>query len=536
MNTARKTISDTKGEAYQAQGDTKHVPVVMHEDVARFYGRLSAQGRHVLARLISSAPAADTSCGTSRFRIVVSSLARMAGCSRLSVLRNLPKGEKAGLFQRETDSRGPRHGSIVTLFLERCELFLTLYRRQYALLPGGAPDTNGEQYHVPGDTSHERYQSPVIGNRQDDPIAALASNLSEPAFRLFRELFRLPSAQGNLTLSVQALARTVGASQTTARRSLKRGQAVGLFTRSSHPRGPRHGTVLELHPEPCRRFQQLMSKLPPDAACSPDTSHERYQSRPVTSPDRYQGQGVTNHGRYPDTNGERHDEKTKTHCNQRDFRESFPLSDTNQERYQFPLLDRKNKNLSILPEDIQEDDLEQRVARHLTGISLDEFQIVWPRLEAGGFGPAQVRQIVRHRLELGRTVRDLENSLHAVEFELTNGTFPETRKGVCNYVFGTLKLGGTWRRPAGFEAPEDRALRLAQEAEEKRLELEQIQDDSKKKKQKESLENAFESWLENLSAEERDKIASQAPVHVSSDMARRQWFKSYWRRLQEVMA
>jgi DNA-binding MarR family transcriptional regulator len=517
VNTARKTISDTKGEAYQAQGDTKHVPVVMHEDVARFYGRLSAQGRHVLARLISSAPAADTSCGTSRFRIVVSSLARMAGCSRLSVLRNLPKGEKAGLFQRETDSRGPRHGSIVTLFLERCELFLTLYRRQYALLPGGTPDT-----------SHERYQSPVIGIRQDDPIAALASNLSEPAFRLFRELFRLPSAQGNLTLSVQALARTVGASQTTARRSLKRGQAVGLFTRSSHPRGPRHGTVLELHPEPCRRFQQLMSEWNSKATCSPDTSHERSQARPVTGPDRYQGQGVTNHERY--------EENAKTHCNQRDFRESIPSSDTNGDRYQLPLLDRKNKNLSILPEDIQEDDLEQRVARHLTGISLDEFQIVWPRLEAGGFGPAQVRQIVRHRLELGRTVRDLENSLHAVEFELTNGTFPETRKGVCNYVFGTLKLGGTWRRPQGFEAPEDRALRLAQEAEEKRLELERIQNDAKREKQRESLENSFESWLETLTEEERDRIASQAPVHVSSEMARRQWFKSYWRRSREVVA
>ncbi len=541
QGTARQTMPDTSAQPYRQAGDTNadchrvtgatrhipHIPVVMHEDVTRFYGRLSSQGRHVLARMLLGAPSLERP-----FRVVVSSLARVVGCSKLSVLRNLPKGEKVGLFQRETDPRGSRHGSIITPFRERCEIFLALHRRQYALLP--EPDTNDDRFQAQGDTGPDRYQAAAIGISPDDPVAMLAASLSEPSGRFFHELFRQAASSPTLTLSVQRLARDVHASETTARRSLARGQAAGLFTRNRHHRGPRHGTVLAFHATECRRFMQLMPVQRPGGACEPDTRREWYQKPGVTSPEQYQGQGVTNGDRYHDTNGAQYAESQFNQRQSLPSGDSTPQPDTGRDRYRHPLLDRRNKNLSVLPEGMPEDPMEERVARHLVGIGQDEFQIVWPRLDGEGFGPSQIRQLVRHRLALGLTVRDLENSLHAAEFELVQETFPETRKGICNYVFGTLKIQGTWRRTPGFEAPEERALRLAQEADNKRRELEKIQDDARENKGRKNQEEAFDLWMQRLTPEERDRIAAKAPVHISSEIGRRQWFKTYWTRNREV--
>ncbi|WP_432737334.1 hypothetical protein [Maridesulfovibrio sp. FT414] len=517
---------------YQDQTDTDHIKKLMRRDVTGFYSRISATGRRVIAALIQSVPAMDKA--GEPFPFVVSSLQHAAGCSKLSVLRSLPKGEQAGLFSRKIHHCGRRHGTVVTLYKERCELFIKLFKQEYGLLA----DTETDRHQEPVVTNGDRYQdyginSTAKGENRIPPIDisdktdALFSRLSDQGRRVLGIISTIAAQnkQEEISLVIQSIARNASCSEVTARRVIKQGNEAGLYTKRTHERGPRFGIILKLNKVPMERIRELLQ----DCAVTNDTNPDRYQAG-VTKHDRYHDRNDTNHDTSPDryhvTNGDSPAKQVLIPCLSRVEANHASLNDTNGDRYQpTPILDRQIKNLSG-----SEENEEERWARRLLLISTDEFQVLWPRLHDERFGPDQIRQIVEHRLSFSETVLDIENSLHAAEWELENNTFPETRKGRCNYLFATLKSKGTWRRPAGFMTPNEQALANAKKEKSIIRELQELDRQKAKKAEQDTRNEMFETWLTDLSPEEQDKVDALCPMPISTDESRRTWRKSYWNK------
>ncbi|WP_034624559.1 hypothetical protein, partial [Maridesulfovibrio hydrothermalis] len=453
--------SDTNGDRHQKYADTDHLKKLMRRDIAAFYNGLSRIGRRILAALIKSAPAMDTP-----YSIVISSLQYAAKCSKLSVLRTFPKGEEAGLFHRKINSSGRRHGTVITLYKERCEFFMSLFKHEYGLLA----DTDHDWYQGRNVTKGDRYQTDFGNNQKQsskskgsalpilnysDRIDALFSRLSDQGKRVFGIIcsHSKETTQDEIGLVIQSIARDAACSEVTARRVIKHGHDAGIYSKRIHERGPRFGIILQLNNEPIARIQELLNTFPPQIG----TNTDRYQTD-VTSHDRYHDRNDTNldtkGGRYHVTNADSLVKQPVIPCNSSLNTNQNHSFDTKGDWYQNPpFLDRQIKNLSS-----SEESEEGKWTRRLLSISRDDFQILWPRLHSERFGPDQIRQIVEHRISFGETILDIENSLHAADWELAEETFPETRKGVCNYLFATLKNKGTWRRLAGFMTPNEKAL------------------------------------------------------------------------------
>ncbi|WP_027177437.1 hypothetical protein, partial [Maridesulfovibrio hydrothermalis] len=487
-NTDRYSVT-SKGQPqsgatnYDRLPDTNHgkapkkVSGVTFKEVSELYAGLSATGIRVILALIYAAPDYGKP-----FSIIASSLRYNAKCSKLSILRTIPKGEQAGLYQREINKAGRRHGTVITACKERCEFFLKLagYKDgllsvtntdQYLLLP----DTKGDRYSV---TNTDRYQI-NFGNRHDQGIKqpflplntagtteAFFSRLSDQGKRVFGIICSHASNAelDEISLVIQSVAKEAACSEVTARRVIKHGHDAGIYTKRMHERGPRFGITLKLNDGPVNRIKELLQAFPPQPDTKgdryPDTNTDQYQAT-VTNHDRYPDRidtdHDTKHDRYPDTNVDRLPKSSLNHCNSRANENKMVQPDTNADRYQnFPFLDRKIKNLSNLK--IEDETEEERHARRLLSISTDEFQIIWPLLHEKSFGPDQIRQIVEHRLSFEETILDIENSLHAVEYHLEQGIFPQAKKGICNYVFAVLKRTGRFNRPAGFMTPNEKAL------------------------------------------------------------------------------
>ncbi|WP_319779042.1 hypothetical protein [Maridesulfovibrio sp.] len=513
-------------DQYQVPADTDHLKKLMRRDITGFYNRLSVTGKRILAALIQSGPSTVES--GEPFPFVISSLQYGVKCSKLSVLRTLPKGEKAGLFKRTNHQAGRRHGSIITLYKERCEFFLSLYKQEYGLLL----DTYHDRYQVQGVTNSDRYQI-NFGNKQDqnakpstqslnisDNTDALFSRLSDQGKRVFGIISTLSeqTEQDEISLVIQSIARDAACSEVTARRVIKHGHEAGIYTKRQHERGPRFGVILKLNSGPMERIKELLQAFPAQNVTNADryqpgvTEHDRYHERNDTDPD-------TKHDRYPVTNTILAAKQGIKSCHSRPEGNSASQPDTNADRYQNPLLlDRQIKNLSGSEE--------ERWARRLLSISTDEFQILWPRLHDERFGSDQIRQIIQHRLSFDETILDIENSLHAAEWELEHDTFPKARKGPCNYFFATLKSKGTWRRPVGFLTPNEQALANAKK--EILTELKSIEQKKIKQAEQDAQDADFESWLATLSDDELNEIDARCSLPLSTDASKRGWRKTFW--------
>lgn len=529
---ARKYKTNGSGNCdsqYQRQADTDHLKRLMRRDIAAFYNALSGTGRRILANLIQSAPTVDKP-----YPFVISSLQHTAKCSKLSVLRTFPKGEKAGLLQREIHKSGRRHGTIITLYKERSEHFLNLYKQEYGLLL----DTDHNRYQQ-GDTNADRYQL-NFGNRQprnskqanqslniSNNTDALFSRLSDQGKRVFGIISTIAeqNEQDEISLVIQSIARDAACSEVTARRVIKQGHEAGIYVKRTHERGPRFGIILKLNKNHMARVQELLKNFPAKAVINTDqypsgvTKHDRYHERNDTSQD-------TNHDRYHISNADSAIKKDLIPCKSTVNTQRQDLSVTNADRYQNThLLDRQIINLSN-----SEENEEERWARRLLSIAHNEFQILWPQLHNEKFGPDQIRQIVQHRLSFSETILDIENSLHAAEWELVNGTFPEARKGACNYLFATLKSKGSWRRPVGFMTPNEQALANAKKEKAVIRELQNL-DRKKAKAASQAVQNEkFESWLADLNSEELAAIDAKCPMPPSTDESKRAWRKTFWSR------
>jgi|GEM_PF-6061819 len=517
-------------DQYQVPADTDHLKKLMRRDIAGFYNRLSVTGKRILAALIQSAPTMDEP-----FPFVVSSLQHSVKCSKLSVLRSLPKGEKTGLFKRADHQAGRRHGSIITLYKERCEFFLSLYKQEYGLLL----DTDHDRYQKQVVTNADRYQI-NFGNRHDqnvnqntqslnlsDQTDALFSRLSDQGKRVFGIISSIAdqTKQDEISLVIQSIARDAACSEVTARRVIKHGHEAGIYAKRQHQRGPRFGIILKLNSGPMGRMKELVQAFPAQDVTNADryqpgvTEHDRYHERNDTDLD-------TKHDRYPVTNAILAAKKGIKACHSRAEGSSTPQPDTNADRYQNPvLLDRQIKNLSDSGENEEE-----RWARRLLSISTDEFQILWPRLHDERFGPDQIRQIVQHRLSFDETILDIENSLHAAEWELEHDTFPEARKGPCNYLFATLKSKGTWRRPVGFLTPNEQALANAKKEKAVIRKLQELDKKKSKEAEQAAHDEKFEAWLTGKTSEELEEIDSRCSQRLSTETTKRAWRKSYWNK------
>ncbi|WP_419780193.1 hypothetical protein [Maridesulfovibrio sp.] len=496
--------------------------------ITDFYNSLSPTSKIILATLFQSTP------NTAKpFPFVISSLQHNAKCSKLSVLRTIPKGEKAGLFQRKNHKSGRRHGSIITLYNERCEYFLSLYKQEYGLLT----DTNHDRYQVRDVTNADRYQI-NFGNNQHQTVKPtsqslnltdhtdlLFSRLSDQGKRVFGIIFSIAkqTEQDEVSLVIQSVARDAACSEVTARRVIKQGHEAGLYTKRQHQRGPRFGIILKLNSTPMKRMLELLQAFPVQDVTNADryqagvTKHDRYHERNDTDPD-------TKLDRYPVTNAILGHKQAVIPCQSRADSNSAQQPDTNADRYQNPvLLDRQIKNLSG-----SEENEEERWARRLLSISADEFQIIWPRLHDERFGTDQIRQIVQHRLSFNETILDIENSLHAAEWELEHDTFPEARKGPCNYLFATLKGKGTWRRPVGFMTPNEQALGNAKKEKAVIRELQELDRKKSKEADQAAQNEKFEAWLKTQTPEDLEAIDALCSMRVSTEATKRSWRKSYW--------
>ncbi|MFW5498414.1 MULTISPECIES: hypothetical protein [unclassified Maridesulfovibrio] len=519
--------SSNYSDQYQNQADTNHLKKLMRRDIAGFYNRLSVTGKRILAALIQAAPTMDEP-----FPFVISSLQHSIKCSKLSVLRSLPKGEKAGLFLREDHEAGRRHGSIITLYKERCEFFLSLYKQEYGLLL----DTDHDRYQVQGVTNADRYQINFDNRSVQKAETAQSLNLADNTDTLFSRLsdqgkrvFGIISSiadqteQDEISLVIQSIARDADCSEVTARRVIKQGHEAGIYTKRTHERGPRFGIILKLNSDPMGRMKELLQAFPVQDVTNADryqhgvTEHDRYHDRNDTDLD-------TKHDRYPVTNAILAAKQAVKPCQSKAEGNSAQQPDTNADRYQNPvLLDRQIKSLSG-----SEENEEERWARRLLSISTDEFQILWPRLHEERFGPDQIRQIIQHRLSFNETILDIENSLHAAEWELEYDTFPEARKGPCNYLFATLNSKGTWRRPVGFLTPNEQALANAKKEKAVIRELQELDKKKSKEAEQAARDEKFEAWLSEQTPEELQEIDALCSMPISTEATKRSWRKSYW--------
>ncbi|NDV24857.1 hypothetical protein [Desulfovibrio sp. JC022] len=498
-----------------------------------FYNSLSPTGKRIIAALIQSAPTMER-----EFPFVLSSLQHTAGCSKLSVLRTIPKGERAGLFERKSHEAGRRHGSILTLNKERCERFLKLHTEEY----GQSPVTKDERYQEHGVTNADRYPD-TIGNSHDrkdrdafqslnleDNADLLFSRLSDQGKRVFGIISGLADHAENdeIPLVIQSVAREAFCSEVTARRVIKQGHENGFYTKSLHERGPRFGIILKLNAKPMKRMKELLQAFPVQADTENACKADRYQSG-VIKHDRYIDRNDTDldtkRDRYPFSAIADHVKQAVTPCNSRADSNSESQSETNGDRYQdLLLLDRQKRNLSGFKEN-------ELWARRLLSLSADDFEILWPRLHAEKFGPNQIRQIVQHRLPVDESVADIENSLHAVEWELEHDTFPEAHKGPCNYLFATLKSKGTWRKPVGFQTPNEQILANMEKEKTVIRKIEKLEKQQTKEAKLAGQDEKFEKWLAAQTPEELTQIDGRCcPTPPKTDQSKRTWRKFYWNK------
>ncbi|WP_243545460.1 hypothetical protein [Pseudodesulfovibrio tunisiensis] len=500
--------ADTRADRYPDPVSIEHVPPIMRQDISRFYHRLSRTGRRVIGALLESLPNLDAPAA-----LVVSALAGPAKCSRLSVLRHLARGEAEQLFSRSVNPAGRRHGMIVTPHRHRCETFLHLFRTEYGLLA----DTNGDHYQAAPDTNGDQYPHPVreraVSADRATASGRFLATLSPAARRVLGVLVLEGEGQDEISMIVSRMAYKAGCSEITARRTLSRGSETGLFSKLTHPRGPRHGVLVRV---PAASWMAIRSAA--------DTNADRYPSGHDTKPDWYHDQvdtdQDTNHDRYPDTNGDRYPQDRGNRCRPTVTGENSGQRDTNGDRYQpASLLDRQKEDLSVWE-------------RRLLGLTRDDFQAVWPNLLSHGFGPDQIRQIVNARSEAGEPLEDIQGSLHSAEWELAGNKFPSTRKGVASYLFSTLKLNGTYRRLDAYVSPEKLALMRARADLEASRQAREIRTRLERAEQKPEAQDApgYAEWLAAQSPEDLERIDGQACVLPTSDTARNLWRRSYWRK------
>lgn len=480
----------------------------------KFYNSLSGTGKNIIAALIRAAPTMEKS-----FPFVISTLQHTAKCSKPSVLRNIHKGEQSGLFERKNHDAGRRHGSIITLNKERCEQFLKLHFEEYAQLAG---TQNGHDLNFI-DSSHDLMdlndiQTLNLENKTDLFFSSL-SNKDKRVLANISELATDTSCNG-ISFIIKDIAKDSCCSAMTAQRAIKRGQENGLYTKKQHERGPRFGVILKLNAKPMKRIKKLLRTFPVKDVTKVDQYHSY-----ITEQNRYQERNDTD----LDTKLDRYGfTKTCSHTRQKlnpyhpgDNGNLILLSGAKNDRYQKQvLLDRQIENLSSSEEKFQ--------ARRLLEIGADEFKIFWPRLHTHRFGPNQIRQIVKYRVSGCETVLDLEDSLHAAEWELKHGTFPETHKGPCNYLFATLKDTGLWRRPVGFLTPDEQALADAEKEKSVIREQEKREQRQAKKEKQAKLNERFEAWLVTQTPEELAAIDSRCTVPPSTEESKHRWRRVYW--------
>ena len=493
-------------DKHQFQASAGYSRVLIRLKLNKFYKSLSYTAKNIIAVLIQSAPAIEKP-----FPIVISNLQHAAGCSKASVLRHIPKGEQAGLYNRKNHDAGRKHGSIVTLNKELCEQFLELHSQEYSQ----AANTNNESYFILFDGSRDQCGQALDLENKTDLFFSSLSNTEKRVFTVISKLAEV-TPSGKVHLIIKNLAEQTSCSEVTARRTVKRGQENGLYAKRQHERGPRFGVILELNSKPMERIKKLLQAFPAQA--------DQYQSD-ITEHDRIHEPNETDHATRLDWNhfsSEASQAKQPlNHCQSRNHSKLSPHSDTPKDRYhEHVLLDRQIENLSTAEEKLS--------AQRLLEISAEDFEIHWPRLHKHKFGPNQIRQIVNHRIAGDETLLDIKNSLYAAEWELKHETFPKNRKGPCNYLFATLKGTGTWRRPVGFLSPNEQALANAKK--EKgvvRALAEQKKQQAKKETQAKS-DKKFEAWLATQTPENLAAIDARCTVPPSTEESKYRWRKVYW--------
>jgi DNA-binding MarR family transcriptional regulator len=501
------------------------------------YNAFSPVARRVIAALLRMAPDEEEP-----FNVVLSSLSKQLGCSRISVLRAVPKGEKAGLYTRKVNDRGPRYGTQIMVFAKCRELFLDLFCQDYGLIEEADNDT--DHIGING-TSVDRYHCPVFipTLEVNNPADLFFSRCSVQGRMLLQQVFSGEIDTDHIGINMQQKAKEAGCSEVTARRVINNGAKAGLYDKKLHPHGPRYGVVLTLNKDLCSRLKNLLDAAPVTITDRvKDTIGDRYLTDPdtnhVTYPDRYH----SDHDTYQDTNQVRyHDTDQVRYQNQPQKAESMRIpakmdtgQDTDHVRYQNRSLDRQIKTLSILnSENLPPDQL--RHARRILDITDQEIEVLWPELSRCHFGTDQLRQIVKYRLEFELPLDDIIGSLHAAHWDLEHDSFPQANKGVLNYLFATLKAKGTFRRPAGYRSPEElaldnarRELRAAQELEMLRragCTLPSAPGADGQDEQNSAKDDAFSLWEEALSDEERTDVLEKCQF---PKMPEERWLKTYW--------
>lgn len=493
-------------ERYQPETPPRPLKTnLIPRDVSRFYSSLSPIGRRVIGILLQQLGTLD-----SPVNVVLASLGRRVGCSKISVLRHLAKGEEMGMFSRAVNSAGRRHGTLVTPHKERCSTFLKLFHADYGLLG----DTNADRYQARGDTKHDRYPD-TNGDRYANAASAPGSTcgFSAAARRVLGAVVLLSDGADEYDLTLGSVAARAMCSEITARRTLNRGAESGLFRKSVHPRGPRFGLRIRFDSQGRERLSTVADTNLDRYTSDHDTNRVWYHDQVDTDPD-------TSRDRYQDTKADRYPENGRNPRSSCVSPHNEGQGDTKADRYQpAPLLDRQI-NLSVW-------------GRRLLELTRDDFEVSWPQLLENGFGPDQVRQIVQFRDELGQPLDDILGSLHSAQWQLANGHFPENRKGPANYLFATLKNSGTFCRHEQYVSPEQQALNNARKALEAEKAAAAARTEIEELKQRQLDGEAFDEWHDNLTEGERATIDAAAPVRLPSESSRIRWRRSYWSKLQE---
>jgi hypothetical protein len=145
--------------------------------------------------------------------------------------------------------------------------------------------------------------------------------------------------------------------------------------------------------------------------------------------------------------------------------------------------------------------------------------IDWSSLSEVRFGLAQVAQLSRAGL---LTPEELQDSIDAFAFDLTENQKANSISGVpLNYFMGILRKG-PYAAPANYESPQDRQRRLYLEAKEKQRRRGQDLE-----ARLEAVE--FEDWAEKLSVEQRAELVPPTDFAKPGSMAHRTLLRDYFR-------
>ncbi len=165
--------------------------------------------------------------------------------------------------------------------------------------------------------------------------------------------------------------------------------------------------------------------------------------------------------------------------------------------------DRKNTSLSILEK--------------LQKLTDDDIRFFYPSLHQAGFGVSQIHQVIDRLEKIDRPLDKIFQSLDHAEWELENDAMLDKNgnrvQDPCSYVFNSLARTGYYRRPKGYESPDERALKDQEE------EARALQEAQRKKEMA-----AFEAWRGSLSQEEMDTITQ------NSYGPQEEWLKHYYRK------